>query len=251
MGYLGSFCMNLGNAGVPYIGALACLNSLNTVVPGSGVIPNYTYQAVATILLSVGLMCLNYIGIKESSSFNITLSIISVISEVALLFISFFIVWNYDTFVSSITSSGASGPLGVSWSNFGWGITVAMVSFIGLESISQAAEETKRPDKTIPKATLSLIVAVILAGMLLCILAVGLPAITPGEIGTDPERSGRRSGGRHRKKPACSKSAGIPPAIMGRFPWLYHAAHVHEHRRHRSVTGHLFDGPLPHFFGLV
>jgi basic amino acid/polyamine antiporter, APA family len=180
MGYLGSFCMNLGDAGVPYIGALAGLNSLNTII-GTGS-ANYTYQAVATILLAVGLMLLNYIGIKESSNFNISLSIISIISEVALLLIGFFIVWNYDTFIHSITSLGVPG--GVSWSNFGWGITVAMVSFIGLESISQAAEETKRPDKTIPKATLALIVAVILAGMLLCILAVGLPTITPSDIGT-------------------------------------------------------------------
>jgi APA family basic amino acid/polyamine antiporter len=210
MGYLGSFCMNLGDAGMPCIGALACLNSLNTVVPGSGVIPDYTYQAVATILLAVGLMFLNYIGIKESSNFNITLSIISILSEIALLFLGFFIVWNYDTFVSSITSLGASGPLGVSWSNFGWGITVAMVSFIGLESISQAAEETKRPDRTIPKATLSLIVAVILAGMLLCVLAVGLPAITPGEIGTN-----------YQNDPVAGVAAGIARSLPAVSPLVF------------------------------
>jgi APA family basic amino acid/polyamine antiporter len=183
MGYLGSFCQNLGQAGVPYIDLLSGLNSLNTVAIGSGLIPNYTPQAVATILLAIALMCLNYIGIKESSNFNVSLSIISIISEIALLFIGFFIVWNYDTFVHSITSLGSSAAGGVSWSNFGWGITVAMVSFIGLESISQAAEETKRPDKTIPRSTLALIVAVILAGLLLCILAVGLPTMTASEIG--------------------------------------------------------------------
>ncbi|HEY3272591.1 MAG TPA: APC family permease [Methanocella sp.] len=181
MGYLGSFCQNLSQIGVPFIGTFSALNSLNTVATGSGLIPNYSYQAIATILLAVALMCLNYIGIKESSNFNIVLSVISIISEVALLFIGFFIVWNYNTFAHSITSLGAPG--GVSWANFGWGITVAMVSFIGLESISQAAEETKRPDITIPKATLALIVAVILAGLLLCILAVGLPTLTPQEIG--------------------------------------------------------------------
>ncbi len=181
MGYLGSFCQNLGQVGVPYIGTFSGLNSLNTVAIGSGLIPNYSYQAIATILLAVALMGLNYIGIKESSNFNIVLSVISIISEIALLFIGFFIVWNFSTFVQSITSLGVPG--GVSWANFGWGITVAMVSFIGLESISQAAEETKRPDITIPKATLALIVAVILAGLLLCILAVGLPTMTPQEIG--------------------------------------------------------------------
>jgi len=178
MGYLGSFLMNLGHAGVPYVGALAGLNSFNTVPPGA--VPNYTIQAAATIILAVGLMLLNYIGIKESSNFNISLSIISIISEIVLLLVGFLMVWNYPTFIHNITQLGT----GVSWSNFGWGITVAMVSFIGLESISQAAEETRRPDITIPKATLALIVAVILAGMLLCILAVGLPHITPQVIGT-------------------------------------------------------------------
>jgi basic amino acid/polyamine antiporter, APA family len=183
LGYLGSFCLNLGNAGTPLVGALSCLNSLNTVAVGSGLTPNYTYQAIATIALALALMCLNYIGIKESSNFNITLSIISIVSEVALLFVGFFVVWNYDTFVHSITSLGSTAADGVSLSNFGWGITVAMVSFIGLESISQAAEETRRPDKTIPRATLALIVAVILAGLLICILAVGLPTLTASEIG--------------------------------------------------------------------
>jgi basic amino acid/polyamine antiporter, APA family len=178
MGYLGSFFMNLGHLGIPYVGALAGLNSLNTVTT-AGSIPNYTFQAVATIILSIALMALNYIGIRESANFNIFLSILSIISEIILLLIGFAIVWKIPTFMGNITQLGT----GVSWANFGWGITVAMVSFIGLESISQAAEETKRPDKTIPKATFALIIAVILAGMLLTILAVGLPTITPGDIG--------------------------------------------------------------------
>jgi basic amino acid/polyamine antiporter, APA family len=177
MGYLGSFFQTLGQAGVPYVGALAGLNSLTTTVGGS--VPNYTFQAIATIILSVLLMALNYIGIRESANFNIFLSGLSIVSELLLLLIGFAIVWHFPTFMGNITQLGT----GVSWANFGWGITVAMVSFIGLESISQAAEETKRPDKTIPKATFALIVAVILAGMLLTILAVGLPTITPAVIG--------------------------------------------------------------------
>ena len=177
MGYLGSFCQNLGQAGIPYIGVLSGLNSFNVIHGG---VPNYTYQAVATIILSVALTALNYIGIRESANLNIALSIMSIISEIFLLIIGFGLVWSAPTFLHNITQLGT----GVSWSNFGWGITVAMVSFIGLESISQAAEETKRPDKTIPKATFALIIAVILAGLLLCTLAVGLPGMSPTVIGT-------------------------------------------------------------------
>ena len=36
----------------------------------AGSLPNYTFQAVATIVLSVLLMALNYIGIRESANFN-------------------------------------------------------------------------------------------------------------------------------------------------------------------------------------
>lgn len=84
---------------------------------------------------------------------------------------------------------------------------MAMVSFIGLESISQAAEETKRPDKTIPKATLALIVAVILAGLLLCILAVGLPTLTPKEIGRN-----------YQNDPVAGVAAGIVKGLSAGNP---------------------------------
>ncbi len=178
MGYLGSFLKNLGDAGVPYVGAMASLNSLNTAALGSPNM-NYTFQMLATIVLCVLLLALNYIGIRESANFNVVLSGLSIVSELLLLSVGFFIVWNYPAFLHNISQLGT----GVSWSNFGWGITVAMVSFIGLESISQAAEETRRPDKNIPRATFALIVSVILAGLLLCVLAVGLPAIPPEDIG--------------------------------------------------------------------
>jgi APA family basic amino acid/polyamine antiporter len=178
MGYLGSFLSNLGTVGIPFVGTLSGLNSINTL--GVSGAPDYTFQAVGTIALCLILMALNYIGIRESANLNIGLSIVSIISEIALLLIGFVFVWNLPTFIHNITQLGT----GVSWTNFGWGITVAMVSFIGLESKSQAAEETRRPDKIIPVSTKALIVAVILAGLLLCTLAVGLPGMSPTTIGT-------------------------------------------------------------------
>jgi len=178
MGYLGSFFSNLSAVGVPYVGTLSGLNSINTL--GISSAPDYTFQAVATIILCLVLMALNYIGIRESANLNISLSVVSIISEIALLLIGFALVWNLPTFIHNITQLGS----GVSWNNFGWGITVAMVSFIGLESISQAAEETKRPDKTIRRPQRRSSSAVILAGILLCTLAVGLPNMAPTTIGT-------------------------------------------------------------------
>jgi APA family basic amino acid/polyamine antiporter len=178
MGYLGGFFMSLGDVGVPFVRNLGAINSLNTVALGSP-IPNYNVQAIATVILCIILLALNYIGIRESSNLNIGLSILSIFNESTLILLGLLTVWNFQTFANNITQIGT----GVSWTNFGWGITVAMVSFIGLESISQAAEETKSPHRIIPKSTFALIVTVIAIGMLYCILAVGMPYISPQVIG--------------------------------------------------------------------
>lgn len=175
IGYLGGLMGNLAATGVPLVGHLSVLNSLNTAAPH-----NYTFQAIAVIILALALLALNYIGIRESSNFNIALSLLSLVNETTLIIFGLLIVWKLPTFTANITQLGT----GVSWQNFGWGITLAMVSFIGLESISQAAEETKRPDKTIPRATFALIVVVILISIFYSVLAVGLPTITPQIIGT-------------------------------------------------------------------
>ena len=175
MGYLGGLFANLSAVGVPLVGHLSVVNSINTALPH-----NYTYQAIATISLALILLALNYIGIRESSNFNVGLSMLSLVNETTLILFGLFTVWKLPTFASNIVQLGT----GVSWQNFGWGITLAMVSFIGLESISQAAEETKRPDKTIPRATFALIVAVILISIFYAILAVGIPYITPKTLGT-------------------------------------------------------------------
>lgn len=90
---------------------------------------------------------------------SVALMTLSIISEAILLLIGFALAWSLPTFAD---------------------ITVAMVSFIGPASMT--AEETKRPDKTIPKSTFALIVAVILAGMLLAVLALGLSPIKYDKI---------------------------------------------------------------------
>jgi APA family basic amino acid/polyamine antiporter len=69
-----------------------------------------------------------------------------------------------------------------------------MVSYIGLESISEAAEETRHPHRVIPKSTMWLIVAVLMVTVCAATLCVGMrenitengvyPAFSPFDIGT-------------------------------------------------------------------
>ena len=173
MGYLGGFAKNLTNAGYPILNWLSVVNFSNAQ-------GDYTYQVIGTSIFILFLIVLNLFGIKESVSFNAVLSVLDIFSEIVILGLGFFIAWSAPIAISNLSQLGT----GVSWSNFGWAITVAMVSYIGLESLSQAAEETKNPSKTIPRTTFALIIAVIVVALTVSTLSVGLKTLTPLEIAT-------------------------------------------------------------------
>jgi APA family basic amino acid/polyamine antiporter len=61
--------------------------------------------------------------------------------------------------------------------NFLYSITLAMVAFVGIESISQGSEETKNPGKTIPRATMLSVFFVVLFALVLSVMALGI--VTP------------------------------------------------------------------------
>jgi APA family basic amino acid/polyamine antiporter len=87
-------------------------------------------------------------------------------------------------FLSQITNFGATSifsnivyiipQYGTQTQNFIYGVTLAMTSFIGIESIAQAAEETKRPQRWIPRANKLSIVAVVVFAVGLSTLSMGL-----------------------------------------------------------------------------
>ncbi len=140
---------------------------------------------IAGALVAVLLM-VNIIGIRESSFFNEILVSFDLIVEAIVLIFGFVLAFSLARFLGQIGVVGSPLPhvniayalpsLGVQEQNFIYGITLAMTSFIGIESIAQAAEETRRPDRWIPRANKLSIVSVV-------VFAVGLSAVSIGLMG--------------------------------------------------------------------
>ncbi len=140
---------------------------------------------IAAALVAV-LLVVNIIGIRESSFFNEILVSFDIVVEGVILIVGFVLAFSLARFLGQVgvvgspvfhTNIAYSLPsLGVQAQNFIYGITLAMTSFIGIESIAQAAEETRRPDKWIPRANKLSIVSVV-------IFAVGLSAVSMGLMG--------------------------------------------------------------------
>jgi len=134
-------------------------------------------------LLVIFLIAINYVGIKYSASLTSSLVIIGLTVQVSILAVGFLTKFDANLFLSQLTQLGNPKHLAeveyfnfldTSLNNFLYGLTLAMASFIGIESIAQAAEETKRPYKWIPRAAKLCVLAVMLFILLLSVLSIGV-----------------------------------------------------------------------------
>ena len=129
------------------------------------------FPLVTMLVISI-LVLVNLFGIRESSSFNSALTLGSITLIIILITVGLTQSFSIGTFLSSMKPIGVSPGI----HDFFYSITLAMVAFIGIESISQGAEETKNPEKTLPRATMMAVAVVILFAFLISVLSLGVVA---------------------------------------------------------------------------
>lgn len=125
--------------------------------------------AVAAFLIFV-LLLVNLLGIRESSAINSALTLVVIAILVLIVGLGFTFSYSSDRFIAALTPVAEDPGM----DNFLYSITLAIVAFVGIESISQGAEETKRPERVIPRATFLAIFFVVLFAMLLSIMSLGI-----------------------------------------------------------------------------
>ena len=138
---------------------------------------------LVAFIIVLFLIGINILGIKESSTLNVILVLMTIITELSVLILGFLFAFNLDTFISQLSFFGNpehikyvsyTGLLDIQTENFIFGVTLAMSSFIGIESIAQAAEETRNPWKYLHKAFKIGIVSVIIFTLSFSILGLGV-----------------------------------------------------------------------------
>jgi APA family basic amino acid/polyamine antiporter len=158
------------------------LGFFTQIIWGTDILLISPYYGLVAILMIIMLIALNILGVKYSSWLNIFFVTLSILTIGTIILLGLPLVISNGSFsrwLVNIQNLGVSP----SWGNFLYGLSLAMVSYIGIESISQAAEETKHPAKVIPTATKATIVAVLVVAITLSLLSVTLiPAsMTAGE----------------------------------------------------------------------
>ncbi len=110
----------------------------------------------ATIVLIAFLIVVNVIGIQESSALNLVLAMADLVTQFALVILGLIFLLNFRTVIHNV-------HLGVAptWGNFLASVSIAMVTYTGIETISNMSEEAKNPGRSVPRATFAVIAAVL------------------------------------------------------------------------------------------
>ncbi len=122
-------------------------------------------ESVAGILL---LIWLNVRGIKVSTNFNEIVGTVAIVAQTIIVLAGFVLVWDPGLVAHQILFHQPS------LSEFAFGSSLAIIAFVGLETISQVAQETRRPATIIPRTSIGLVISVLLFAMAFSLLAIGM-----------------------------------------------------------------------------
>lgn len=141
------------------------------------------------------LMSINIIGVKETSILNIGSAVLDITTQVSLVIIGFILLFDPVAVFHRIIDNWPT------LDNLVLGIALASIAYTGIETMSQMAEETRQPEKRVPRALVMMIAAVLV--MFAGISLVSLSAMTPQELASEWSRD-----------PVAGIAANIPIALI-------------------------------------
>src|SRR5260370_32802540 len=137
--------------------AISYLGVFGTYVPFFQLLKtNDAWHVGATVALIAFLIVINIIGIQESSALNLALALMDLVTQIVLVILGLILLLNVQVVISNIHWGVAP-----TWGSFLASISIAMVTYTGIETISNLSEEAKNPGRAVPRATYAVIVAVL------------------------------------------------------------------------------------------
>jgi APA family basic amino acid/polyamine antiporter len=128
---------------------------------------------IGGIILIAALAALNVKGTQESSRLNLVLAVGDLATQILLVLIGIFLVLSPDTLIANVDFGVAP-----TWGDFALGIALGMIAYTGIETISNMSEEAVEPQRTIPRGTGYVVLAVLALYSLLPIIALSAMPVT-------------------------------------------------------------------------
>jgi APA family basic amino acid/polyamine antiporter len=134
------------------------LNYIITIAISAFFVPHYLsifwaplkqnpWDIIGGSAVIVVLVLLNVVGIQESARLNILLALVDFATQLLLVLLGFALIFSPHTLTANVHWGTAP-----TWSQFFLAIPVGMIAYTGIETVSNLAEETRDPVKSIPRS---------------------------------------------------------------------------------------------------
>src|SRR6266702_4656964 len=130
-------------------------------------------DVIGGIVVIALLAALNIRGLGESAKLNLVLAVVDLATQIALVVIGFIVILNPSLLIHQVHLGTAP-----TYSQLLFALSVAMVAYTGIETVSNMAEEARDPGRDVPKAVNLVVIAVlaVYAGISLIALSA-LPVV--------------------------------------------------------------------------
>ncbi len=135
-------------------------------------------DVIGGVIVIAVLAALNIRGIGESAKLNFFLAIMDLATQVLIILLGIFLVLNPSLLINQVHLGTAP-----TWSHVIFALSLSMLAYTGIETVSNMAEEARDPGNDVPRAVNLILIAVI--GVYAGITVVALSALPVVGHGTD------------------------------------------------------------------
>jgi len=153
------------------------------------------------------LLALNILGIRESTRISLLLCIFDIATQLAIIVIGSLFLLNIPHVIEFMKIGVPNVDWSPTWPQFWKGVSMAMVAYIGIESIAQLGGEARHASRSVPRAHMATMLALFV--MYFGISTIALSAMHPKVLATQ-----------YLQDPLAGIAAALP--VGGRLlaPWV-------------------------------
>jgi basic amino acid/polyamine antiporter, APA family len=136
---------------------------------------DWPYNAIGGIVVTVALVIVNVIGLKEAARLNIVLALLDLVTQLMIVAIALILLLEPRILIEQV-----HWGIAPTWKQLLLGLAIGTVAYTGIETVSNMAEEANDPGRDVPRAINWIIVVVM-------VVYIGMPlaGLSAMEVGSN------------------------------------------------------------------
>jgi APA family basic amino acid/polyamine antiporter len=147
--------------------AISAFSAVNYLGYFFHVLGRWPFNSIGGIIVIALLAVINIRGIKASSRLNIVLVIVDLLTQITIAVLAVLIVVNIPKLIHNIHWGVAPTT-----NEFLFGISISMIAYTGIETVSNLGSETRSPGRSIPRAVMLVFITVFVLWAMLSMAAL-------------------------------------------------------------------------------